>query len=128
MALEEANFTQAEFSLSVESVYRESSNVSFVTNFLRKADEDDDRLSLGPKEVFSHTETISLPWRVSDLHLVKFYSKSTSTSTFKGAKITFDPIYIARVWERRLKTRSFCPFTVDTFEHNTWNTLEWECY
>lgn len=106
------------FSLSIEPLYNDlRNNFTFVPKF-----KTDHSTFLEAK---SHRETISLPYPVQRIKLVRFYSNSESSSTFDLFSVEFDPIYL-KGWEKIHERKIY--FTHESkidppMKHNKWYTL-----
>lgn len=74
----------------------------------------------------SYTQTISLPYTVDEIKLIKFYSNSASTDTFRVLDVEFNPIYIGN--NSKLYSIEFYTFSsfgnYNPMTHNTWYTLD----
>ena len=109
---------EGNFLLSIERKFAgRQHNFSFVADF-----KDDHTFSFPSK---SQTETISLSYEVDNIKLVKFYSNSTSSSTFYLLEMVFEPIY-----KEELNKKDFFPMFASghyypPMSHKTWYTLDY---
>ena len=121
MVISDADFDEANLSLSFETKDGERKNVTYAAKFTH---DEDTWLRLGPDDKL-YTQTIDLPFKIINIYKVGFYSNSESTSTFLLEKVAFDPIYLSGNF-RRLSRKIFhrALNLSGRQKHQTWYTFK----